>query len=502
MSNLSGFDSEAIGFDSISQNKRSETDCSTQTYFTESGTASQTNVAKDCGSMVTPEELNAEDDILKEYPPPGLNEFLRKVVPSMLEQLDNSDKDYLYQSSDSEDDDILTAKVFQEIDLKVDMRLGAGDSQPSVLGVTWSSAGNSLAVSIGESQHENWCQHDGLIRVYTVKRAEQDKLVHTMDITEKNCVTALRYHPSVSALLAYGSASGEVVLCNLRTAEDGMQLSSPAGCHGSKRVSALLWADPPLANMYLTAQITKTGKRRGASDQILISSGSDGTVNVWQVNANLKIFENVISYNINGSRKMGAPDISCFDYIKTYPLRPSDQKVSDDVFVVGTKTGHLYLCKTKTDQLSEFIDDLDPVYEVLEGHSTCVMDLAFSFQKPGVFASISMDSELRVYDINQAGPLKVLCLDIPISCMAWLPTNPCITVLGLSKPERQVLSVYNVSSGRPVKVEGLSGGAGVRAIAVNQSGTCRIAAGDEEGVVRVYDLPSRRIRLSPEDLEF
>ncbi|XP_026331695.1 uncharacterized protein LOC113239046 isoform X2 [Hyposmocoma kahamanoa] len=403
MSYLSGYDSEAVGFDSVNQNKRAESNSATQTNFVESGTGCQTNFTKNTGCTT---DEGSEDDILKEYPPPGLNDFLRKVVPSMMEQLDRNDLELLYNSSDSEDEDIIVSKLFQELPVKIDMPgLGGGDYQASVLALSWSSAGNSLAVSVGQIQHETWCQHDGLIRIFTVKRSEQDKLVHTLDISEKNCITVVKYHPSVSALLAYGTTSGEVVLCNLRNSmlEDGMQLSSPSGCHGSRRVSALEWANPSLANTFLTAQITKTGKRRGASDQILISAGSDGTMNVWQVNSNLRIFENVICYNINGSKKIPSPDITCFDFIKSCPLRPSDEKVADDIFVVGTKSGKLLLCKIKTD----FVHDMvDPVYEELEGHPTCVLNLAFSFQKPGMFASVSMDSELRVYDVNQVCPLK------------------------------------------------------------------------------------------------
>ncbi|KAJ2938361.1 hypothetical protein O0L34_g13283 [Tuta absoluta] len=515
MSGLSGYDSETVGFDSITQNKRTGTTSSTQTYFMETGTASQTNVTMDCGCNATPQELNAGDELLKEYPPPGvslrdlkddcrgLNEFLRKVVPGMLDQLNENNREFAYNSSDSEDDEALQAKLFQEIQVNVDTKAGAGDIPPSVLSVSWSSAGNSLAITVGQAQHENWCEHDGLIRVYTVKRSQQDKFVHVADISEKNCVSAIKYHPSVSALLAYGTTSGEVVLCSLRNAGvEDEPLSSPSGCHGSKRVSALQWADPPLANTYLLAQIKKTGKRRGAADQVLISSGSDGTVNVWRVNVNLKTFDNIITYNINGSKKIDAVDITCFDFIKISPLRPCEEKHSGDIFVVGTKTGQLFLCRTKTDQLSQFNDNLDPVSEVLEGHSTCVLDLAFSFSKPGIFASISMDSELRVFDVKQPGPLKVLCLDIPISCMSWLPNNPCIAILGLSNPERDVLKVYNVNTGRVVNVEGLSGEVGVTAIAINQSGTCRIAAGDKNGCLKIFDLPSRRIKLTADDLDF
>ncbi|XP_075989303.1 gem-associated protein 5-like [Anticarsia gemmatalis] len=505
MSNLSGYDGEAVGFDSVTLNRRDETTSSTQTTeFFESGVGTQTALTQESGSLVTPDELNAQDEILKEYPPPGLNEFLRKVVPAMLEQLDQNDKELLYNSSDSDEEEVLNAKLFQEIKLTDLPAIGGGDESRSVLDLCWSNAGNSLAVSIGRNQHENWCNDDGLIRIFTVKRTAGDTFVRTLDVTEKSCISVVKYHPSAAALLAYGTTSGEVVLCNLRNL-DAVLLSSPAGSHGSKRVTALQWADAPLANTFLTMQIINTGKRRSATDHILISSGSDGTVNVWQVNANLtiKVFENVISYLINGSRKMAAIDISCFDFIKSYPLRPSDQKVPDDVFVVGSSTGSLFLCKTRSYQ--QIVDSkmVDPVYEVLDGHRTCIVDVAFSIHKPGVFISASIDSEIRLYDINQTSPLKVLCLDVPISCMAWLPNNPCVVILGLARPAGQLLKVYNVNSGRAIPVDGLTGpGGSVTAITVNQSGVCRIAAGDTDSNVRIWELPSRRIRFSAEDLEF
>ncbi|KAM3958691.1 cytoplasmic dynein 2 intermediate chain 2 [Aphomia sociella] len=509
MSNLSGYDSDAIGFDSVTRSKSSEANSSTQTSeFSEIGASAQTNLSVDSGCNVTPEDLRATDDILREYPPPGLNEFLRKVVPAMMVQLDQKDKGTFDNSSDSDEEEAVSAKLFQEIAVKLEHGLGSGDHQsPCILSLSWSSAGNSLAVSTGHSHHENWCQHDGLIRIFTVKRSAGDKLVQTLDITEKNCVTVVKYHPSVAALLAYGTTSGEVVICNLRNSSDfheGTQLTSPSGCHGSKRVSALLWADPSLANVYLTMQIKNSGKRRGASDQILLSSGSDGTINAWQVNSNTKVFENVVCYSVNGSRKLATPDITCFDFIKSYPLRPCDEKVADDIFVVGTKSGALFLCKAKSCKEIAESNMLDPVYEVLEGHSTCVLDVAFSFQRPGVFVSVSMDSELKVYDINQTSPLKVLCLDVPISCMCRLPNNPCVVVLGLTgDPQRkQSLRLYNTSSGRTVAVDGLTGETTVTALAVNQCGSCRVAAGDSVSTIRVWDLPTRKIRLSSEDLEF
>ena len=407
MSGLSGFDGEAIGFDTVKLKKSEETETSTQTTeYRESGMGSQTNALKDTGSLVTAEDLNAQDDILKEYPPPGLNEFLKRVVPSMMEQLDHSDRELLYNSSDSDDEEVISAKLFQEIKLTDLPGYGAGDASRFVLDVSWSSAGNSLAVSLGKNQHKNWCIDDGIIRIFTIKRTAGDTFVRSLDLAEKSCVTKVKYHPSVAALLAYGTTSGEVVLCNLRNL-DAILLTSPAGAHGSKRISHLQWADAALANAFLTMQIMNTGKRRGASDHILISAGCEGTINVWRVNANQKLFENVISYSINGSRNLNVVNISCFDFIKSYPLRPSDQKVPDDIFVVGSRTGDLYLCKTKTFKPIANSKMVDPVFDVFQGHVGYVLDIAFSCQKPGIFVSASIDSELRVYDINQPSPLKV-----------------------------------------------------------------------------------------------
>lgn len=265
MSGLSGYDSEAVGFDCVIQDKSSLVSNSAQTTeFSEQGIGTQTTMSKDESCAVKPGDINSnqEPEI-----PLGLNEFLRRVAPAMMEQLEQNDREFLNDSSDSDEEDVITAKLFQEIKLK--HGIGCGDHDTSILGVTWSSAGNSLAVSIGAMQHETWCQNSGLIKVFMLKRSEE-RFVPAMEITEKDCVSVLKFHPTVAALLAYGTTSGEIVLCNLRNGslDEGTQLASPSGCHGSRRVSAMQWADAPLANTFLLMQITYKGKRRGAADQV------------------------------------------------------------------------------------------------------------------------------------------------------------------------------------------------------------------------------------------
>ncbi|XP_004925109.1 cytoplasmic dynein 2 intermediate chain 2 [Bombyx mori] len=481
MWNLSGYDSEAVGFDSVAVKKTEDASTGTQTTeFFEAAVATQTVAYKDGSSMTSPTEDLTTKDV--KYSAANLNAFLQRVMPGMLEQLDEN-KENAYESSESdEDNEILTAKLVQE--LKVREVQGSGDQALSVLDLSWSNTGNSLAVSLGQKQHENWCTDNGLIRFYTVKVSAGDKLVHSMDINEKNCVSVLKYHPSVAALFVYGTVTGEIVICDLRN-NDELQMTSPSGTHGSKRVTALSWLESTTAETFFAIHINNTGKRRASTDRILVSSGSDGTIVAWHVNADNKTFEAIVTYSVNGARKMAAPDISCFDFINTFPLRPTGDKISNDIFVVGTNVGNLFLCNIKNAQSAAHSGHVDPVSDVLESHATCILAVTFHQDKPGVFITLSIDSELRIYNVKQASPLKIISLDYHVSCVGWLPYNPWLAVVGTEAEMR----LCDVACGREVHVDGLKGTGGVCKLAVNQIGGCRVAAGDSEGCVKIWDLP-------------
>lgn len=63
-----------------------------------------------------------------------------------------------------------------------------------------------------------------------------------------------------------------------------------------------------------------------------------------------------------------------------------------------------------------------------------------------------------------------------ITSMCWVPNNPCLLAVGLANVEktRQLIKIYNVSSGKAVNMEGLNGGNSesgtVTSVAVSQSG--------------------------------
>lgn len=417
MSFLSGYDSEALGFDSISLDNGSEVDTSTQTSnFSETGTASQTCISMSCGSNtdITNESYEASAELAEAgkalYDSGNLNDFLKRVVPSMLEQLEQRDSEKLYNSSDSDDDeDTITAKLYQEINIKEDLtNSGTGDQVTlSVLAISWSSAGNSFAVSLGRRHHETWCEHSGIIKVFTIKRSENDQFCHSFDITEQNCITVVKYHPSTASLLAYGTTSGDLVICilqNINSANLDRELVLTSIGHDSHRVTAMQWADTYLANTFLTMLVVATKKRRNVSDHVLITSGSDGYIHVWQVNPGIKVFQNIFSYKVTGPNKE-AEEITAFQFVKSYPLKPLEERETEDIFVVGCSSGQIYVCNLKNHLASG--DAVDSIVNNLKGHKTCVLDLAFNYQTPGVFASISMDSELRVYDIKKLSLIKV-----------------------------------------------------------------------------------------------
>ncbi|XP_052745944.1 cytoplasmic dynein 2 intermediate chain 2-like [Bicyclus anynana] len=460
MSNLTGFDSEAVGFDCVSQNSRpSKSSASQTTEFVEIGTGSQTNTSEDTSSMVCPEDLKAEV-VNKEYPPPGLNEFLRRVVPAMMQQLDQNDAALSSDSSDSDDEDAVSAKLLQEISLQ----RAAGD-HGSVLGVTWSGAGNSLAACVG--QHGARAESAGVVSVYTLKQSE-DRFVHSADLAEKSCVTALQYHPSLAGLLAYGTSSGEVVVYNLSDGGD-CKLASADDRHGCRRVSALRWADAPLVDRFL-ALTHKTPRR---ADQVLVSAGADGTLDAWHVNAGVPLFEHIVQYAVSEARGRPA-DVTCFDFVKS-PSRP-------DVFVVGTKSGKLSLCKVQPASAG-----VDPSYVVVQPHAASVLDAQFSRQETHVFASVSVDAELRLYDIDQSAPLQVLWLHAPVWCLCWAGPRLLLGLGGLEP----ALRAYEARAGRPLRAAGLAARGPVRCVAANSgSSGALVATGDDAGTVHVWELPS------------
>ncbi|CAH2062521.1 unnamed protein product, partial [Iphiclides podalirius] len=465
MSNLSGYDGDAVGFDSVPPESKPSAASSTQTSeFGERGAASQTAAAKDVGCTASAEDFQ---DIAPEpgYPQ-GLNEFLRRVVPGVLEQLAHHDQGAF--SSDSEEE-VSRAVLLHELGVGRDS--GCGDHHAAALGVSWSCAGG-LAVAVGAGQHESWCERPGLVRLYSLRRRGGPQAT---DVEERECVTAIRYHPTVATLLAYGTASGELVARQ----GSGEALTAPAG--GSARVSALRWADAHLANVYLTMLVRARGVRRCASDQVLFSASSDGALTVWRVNIDLRTFEKLVRYELDASLK-ARPDITCFDIPRSHPLRSVGDR-APDVFVVGAKCGGLLLCG-----VGDQLEDVDPLVERLEGHSTCVLDVAFG-PRPGLFVSLSIDSELRVHRAGRPGALRIFCLDAEVSCMSWLGNGPCV-VIGLTGSEKETLRVYNVSTGKRVPVEGMSGDTSVTCVDVCQSGAIKIAAGYAGNTVRVWELPA------------
>lgn len=489
MSQLSGYDSEAVGFDSITKDKQLDVDGSTQTSeFFEAGTGTQTMASKSCGTNVKAADLE-QSGSQTEYPPPGLNDFLKRVVPSMLEQLDLNEREIVSDSSDSDCEEIITAKLFQKIDLFEESK-GSGDSSPdSILSLSWSSPGSSIAVSIGRTYHDEWCQHDGKIKIFSTKRNDTNKLIHFHELLENSCISMVLYHPSVSALLAYGTLSGVVGICNLRSVnyEGCILLKSPFNCHGSKMITSLRWADTALSNSLLALKLT--GKRHGSTDQVLFSAGSDGTINVWQVNANLNVFELIICYKLNGINKLPAEDITCFDFLKDYS---DSSSVDNDIFVVGTKSGKIMACKTKTYQKILDMEAVDPVYQEFEGVTTCILNIVSIVERGGFFVSLSTDGELKIYNVTQKSPIKVIQLEEPVSRMAHL--NGPVLAFGLAKTSQlgNIIKLYNLSTERFLSIDGLrhDGGSGsVTVTSLSCSSMTRVAVGDDAGAVRIWDIP-------------
>ncbi|XP_041968443.1 uncharacterized protein LOC121725507 [Aricia agestis] len=467
MFSLSGYDGEAVGFDSVSTTANPRATSSAQTTeYEQRDAAAQTGRARDVGCTARPAD---DAGAAVEPEPPGLADFLHRVAPLVLQQLDRGDADFLDPSSDSDEEETPTARLLQEI--PGPERAGAGDDARAVLSLSWSGGGTSLAASRGHLVHDAWCRGPGGVKVFAPGRGAA-ALAPQLEIPERSCVTALRYHPAGAALLAYGTAAGDVVVCEL--GEGGARpLPTPPPRHAARRVAALHWADAAVANSLLLMHVKNKAIRRGAADQVLVSGGAAGTVNAWRVNAARDVFELITGYRAGSARGRDAPDITCLDFARAAPGGEGA------LFVAGTSTGRLLVCHA--------VEEEDPARSELAGPAACVLDVAFAPHRPAIFVALSMDSELRVYDVNRESPLKVVSAEACVSCVRWV--WGWWVVVGLAGGAES-LRVYSVADGRALPVAGLGPRADV---------TLRIAAGDKEGNIRVWELPPLRNKFNCEN---
>ncbi|XP_020293566.1 WD repeat-containing protein 34-like isoform X2 [Pseudomyrmex gracilis] len=337
-----------------------------------------------------------------------LAEFLKRVTPGILEALDEA---YGINAFDDYDPDVTdgssaNVKLLQKINAS-----GQSNTQIKVSDLSWSNVGGTLAVGLGHTYHEAWCDHLSAIHLYNL--TTEDNLTDTpiKTLETNGCVTTLCYHPTEPSILAIGSSNWDVSVWNLRNDDS---ITPTHVCTHNDCVSQVWW------------------RPRSVNDvTLLVSSSKDGYVLIHKLSANFttvqlhkrfKIVkernpvESVRPRSAGGTRERAAEAGLCITSFDFSPKHPS-------IFVVGTLCGGIYKCSL--DSVTPIEGDatlVDPVIDEYERHGGSVTCIKCSPLR-NLFVSGATDKEIRIYNLDEHISQQTVSVDNTVVGLTWMIGN-------------------------------------------------------------------------------
>jgi len=276
--------------------------------------------------------------------------------------------------------------------------------------LSWNRTNTDLLV-VGYSAREN-TTHQGMIAFWTLKSPEYPERIIEMD----SGVTSLAFSKRLPFLLAVGTANGHFAIFDIRSDTDAPLLES--GVSDSFKHKQSIW------------QVQWVDKGNDKDGEVVVSVSTDGKVKEWQLKKGLQCTDLMslkqhIANKEDSSRwrplhgKEGGL-ISreatglCFDF------DPS----SSHLYYVGTGEGGIHSCSTSYNEqyIRSFADHKGPVNR-LRSHPRC----------PGIFLTCGEDWTVRLWNANLSSRKNrsvLTCLQSDlrssVNDIAWSPAEATV----------------------------------------------------------------------------
>eukprot|EP00928_Gymnodinium_smaydae_P070185 TRINITY_DN54095_c0_g1_i1.p1 TRINITY_DN54095_c0_g1~~TRINITY_DN54095_c0_g1_i1.p1 ORF type:complete len:593 (+),score=73.99 TRINITY_DN54095_c0_g1_i1:68-1780(+) len=397
-----------------------------------------------------------------------------------------------------------------------------------VSNVAWNATGALLACSYGKLDTEGWCEVQAPVCVWNIFRPQLVAGEPDMCIQINGFVMSLAFHPTQPAILAGGTYNGELMIWNTASTDlDPLVASSSIDDYFHREaIQAIEWVQADLSG--------------GADAYLLATVSGDGKVLIWDAR------ENDLSYPSRGFALLGSKKrVLGGRSLSFSPLDPW-------LFVVGCETGTVMrafrpppgasmgkpqgqyswkpsaillldqLAANARLQLQHHVENYcrtngikevsaDVVFQSkpdhavifpapkttdLEPHSGPVTVAAFSPFHRKLLLTASVDGSVRLYDVLQQRALQTLfpptkhISTCAVSAAAWSSARPCVFAVAM---EMGGVYIYDLLQSRQEPVLQLpltgSGSQRVTSIAFNPKQRGLLAAGDNNGRVRVFRLP-------------
>ncbi|XP_017781068.1 PREDICTED: WD repeat-containing protein 34-like [Nicrophorus vespilloides] len=404
-----------------------------------------------------------------EYDEQKLADFLSKMYPKMQEALDDSVTMMdVKRRAFAEDKTDIKVKLLQEIRIS--------NENLQICAMCWNSTGNSIAIS-STYEHQSWCHHKGTVNVYTLNREDllpdaPQKILHA-----SACVTTLRFHPTITALLAGGSRSGEILLWNIQLEE-----------------SVVLKVN---AHEEIVTQISWVNDIDLTSNPLLATSSLDGFLNLWRFNSTTN------SLDIKDKYKIKSPLFGRLQRKSELPLdiaRKVDRgvigfdfsKFEPHMFVVAAEGGLVARCSmlgTKTIKGSAGDCPIsDPVYKYYTAHEGEITTILFSPNRREMFMTNGSDGEIRIYVLNQEEAAQVIFIESPIKNVAWIPhEEKLLAACGVAG----FIEIFDVLKGKSVdySIDEKYEKSVMNLMEINSRRINTVIVGSAEGILQLWTIP-------------
>mmetsp|Transcript_22905 Transcript_22905/g.77958 ORF Transcript_22905/g.77958 Transcript_22905/m.77958 type:complete len:508 (-) Transcript_22905:1217-2740(-) len=283
-------------------------------------------------------------------------------------------------------------------------------------GISWNSSGRLLSASYGGLDISGWSERVGALCVWNLGKGEHSHMKPDFRIDVPSPLQCVAFHPSLSATVAGGTLSGNVIVWNLSQEGDAQRW-----CSQNSNISH---REPVTQIVWLPHSDVKYGILSEPCFDLL-STSTDGQVLVWD------------------TRSLGS-DVRCYavcsgDWTSPHQMlwgatcigtsTTTSQDNKRDSFMVGTDCGKLFRCVIDKQRSQACV--AAPGESIIsfeyDSHRGSVQSISCSPFQRNLFASCGIDGTLKVF--NKLSPSALLVLE-PVSgyltdC-AWSPFRPLV----------------------------------------------------------------------------
>lgn len=350
--------------------------------------------------------LNAEYDVDK------LASFLSKVCPSVINELNKVEKSKaftLYQTA--KEDEANTLKVLHSIQ---------SETIPQIPGVrvsclAWSCTGNVVAFGYECPEHTDWCTHSSCVDFYNIKTSDFNGKTPSYSVPTSSCVTALSTHPYEPAIVAVGTAGGEVHVWNLQKGQFDADIGN---------------------SIFHEDRVTKVSWENINSQLFLVTCSLDSYIFFYKVTPSISSVILTERYVMTNDLSHLRAGITTFDF-----------SIQPGVFIVALENGEIIHCSTFGAPNVASSSAKNPVLRPLYKKTALVRDLRFSPFIDHIFVAAFTDNKFVAYSLKETAPLYEIFLNFDVLGLTW-STMQCNIVFLWGKSSK--FFVLNSENGKVV----------------------------------------------------